>query len=162
MTQLTLLRHAKSSWDHPDLRDIDRPLNDRGKRDATLMSLVCAERISPPDLVLVSPAQRTRETIELFCDAWVSWEPEIVIDDRLYLAGRGDWRQLISDYHLEADHILACSHQPGVGDFARWLCREFDGNIPTATVISLRLKKGEVAENCGDLDFVGSPKQFRY
>ena len=116
MTRLTLLRHAKSSWEHSDLRDIDRPLNSRGRRDATLMGLVCEEQLPPPDFVLVSPALRTRETIEFFFEAWITAKPEIVVENELYLAGQGDWVQVLSENASRADHILACSkpvHCPG-------------------------------------------------
>ncbi len=161
MTRLTLLRHAKSSWEHSDLRDIDRPLNARGRRDATLMGLVCEERLPPPDFVLVSPALRTRETIEFFFEAWITAKPEIAVENELYLAGQGDWVQVLSENASRADHILACSHQPGIGNFARWLCRDFDGDVPTAIVISIILDSGSLGKHSGIPDFVGRPKEFR-
>ncbi len=161
MTRLTLLRHAKSSWDHSNLHDIERPLNARGRRDATLMGLVCGERLPPPDLVLVSPALRTRETVELFFGAWITAKPEFNLEEGLYLAGRRDWMHVLSEAASDADHILACSHQPGVGEFAGWLCRDFDGEVPTATVISIVLDSGRLKRHSGVPDFIGRPKDFR-
>jgi len=160
MTRLTLMRHAKSSWDRPDLRDIERPLNARGNRDATLMGLVCAERLPSPDLVLVSPAVRTRETIDLFFEAWISADPDVLVEEDLYLADRGDWLLVLSENAARTNHILACSHQPGVGDIARWLCRDFDADVPTATIISIVLETDELDQSSGKLDFIGSPKDF--
>lgn len=156
------MRHAKSSWDHPDLRDIQRPLNSRGQRDATLMGLVCADKIPSPDLVLISPAARTRETMELFFEAWNSSNPVLSIEDDLYLAGISEWLAVLSEHTGRADHIMACSHQPGTGDFARWLCPDVDGGLPTAAVISITFKSGELDRNSGSLDFEGRPKDFRY
>lgn len=162
MTRLTLMRHAKSSWDHPGLGDIQRPLNGRGQSDATLMGLVCSEKMPSPDLVLISPATRTRETMELFFEAWISSNPVMSIEEDLYLAGLRDWLAVLSEHADRADHIMACSHQPGTGEFARWLCPEFDGGMSTATVLSITFKSGELTKNSGHLDFEGRPKDFRY
>ncbi|RKX83968.1 MAG: hypothetical protein DRP70_14005 [Spirochaetes bacterium] len=160
MTRLTLLRHAKSVWDSPDQQDIDRTINDRGRREATLMGLVCAERLPPPDLVLVSPAVRARETVELFFEAWRDAKPEILVVEALYLAGLDDWRTILEENTGNAGHILVCSHQPGLGDFASWLCRDFSGKVPSATVISLLPESGKLAQDSAVLDFTGKPKDY--
>ncbi len=161
MTRLTLLRHAKSVWDSQDQQDIDRTLNDRGRREATLMGLVCGERLPPPELVLVSPAFRTRETIELFFEAWRGAGPQILVAEDLYLAGIEDLRTLLEENTGKAEHILVCSHQPGLGDFASWLCRAFDGNVPPATVISMLLNSGRVEKDSGTQDFIGRVSDFQ-
>jgi phosphohistidine phosphatase len=62
MKRLMLMRHAKSSWDQPDLPDFDRPLNKRGKRDAPLMARRLCELGEKPDLILSSPAERAIRT----------------------------------------------------------------------------------------------------
>jgi len=62
--RLIVMRHAKSSWDHPRLRDHDRPLNPRGQRDAPRIADALAERDWTPALILVSSATRTRETLD--------------------------------------------------------------------------------------------------
>jgi len=160
MTRLTLLRHAKSVWDSSDQQDIDRTINDRGRREATLMGLVCAERLPPPDIALVSPAVRARETVELFFEAWRDAKPQILVAEALYLAGHEDWITVLEENTGNADHILVCSHQPGLGDFASWLCREFDGNVPPATVISLLPDSGKLAQDSAVLNFTGKPKDY--
>src|SRR5882757_6195049 len=63
--QLLLLRHAKSSWDDPDLADFDRALGSRGLKTAPLIGRELARRDWLPDLALVSPALRTRDTWRL-------------------------------------------------------------------------------------------------
>ncbi len=62
MKTLIIVRHAKSSWDNPDLKDIERPLNDRGEKDAPKMAKRLKEREITPDLLLSSPAVRAIET----------------------------------------------------------------------------------------------------
>ncbi|HVG21430.1 MAG TPA: histidine phosphatase family protein, partial [Blastocatellia bacterium] len=69
MKTLLLLRHAKSDWDDPKLRDFDRPLAARGKRDAPRIGKALKERGPSPDLIVSSPAARARETIEAVIDS---------------------------------------------------------------------------------------------
>ncbi|XP_050226992.1 uncharacterized protein At3g52155, chloroplastic [Mercurialis annua] len=63
--RLILLRHAKSSWDNPSLRDHDRPLSQAGRADATTLSLKLQQLGWIPQLILSSDAKRTRETLQL-------------------------------------------------------------------------------------------------
>ena len=70
MRQLLLLRHAKSSWDDPRLSDHARPLNARGRRAAMGMGLAMRELGLAPDIVLVSSARRTLQTLEAISDAF--------------------------------------------------------------------------------------------
>jgi len=165
VTRLTLLRHAKSSWDDPELRDIQRPLNPRGLRDAPFMGAYCADRLSQPDLVLVSPARRAQETVELFLEGWRTriesdggrWRtPEIAVLDELYLAGSRDWDAVLDQFGRQGDHILACGHQPGIGDFAREFDPRFRGDFPTAAVVSFSVDDGSP-----EIDFVERPKDAR-
>ena len=62
---LLLVRHAKSSWDDVALPDKERPLADRGKRDAPMMGKRLAKRQVKPDLILTSPARRALSTAEI-------------------------------------------------------------------------------------------------
>ena len=65
MKTLFLIRHAKSSWDDPALSDKDRPLGDRGRRDAPRMGKRLAKRNVRPDLILSSSARRALTTAEI-------------------------------------------------------------------------------------------------
>ena len=68
MRLLTLIRHAKSSWDYPGLTDFERPLNDRGRRDAPRMAQRLGRSCKPPLLLLSSPATRAVTTARLFAE----------------------------------------------------------------------------------------------
>lgn len=161
MRRLTLLRHSKSSWKNAELADIDRPLNNRGRRDAKTMGADCAERIPPPEIALVSPARRVRETIELFFGAWTAATPAIIGVDEIYQAGVGDWIKIIrTTYAADTKHLLACGHQPGLGEFVDWLCKEAIGELPTSTVISILLLDEQLGKRSGKLDFVRRPREI--
>ena len=86
MKTLFLIRHAKSSWDDTALPDKDRPLNDRGRRDAPKMGERLAKRDVKPDLILSSPAVRALRTAEIIAKK-LDYRRKIVVNERLYAAG---------------------------------------------------------------------------
>ena len=81
---LSLFRHAKSSWDNPNLGDFDRPLNERGREAAPRMGTFMARSGIVPDLVLSSPSVRTRQTLGLVLPH-LSPAPAVLYEDTLYL-----------------------------------------------------------------------------
>ena len=88
MKTLFLIRHAKSSWDDTALSDKDRPLHDRGKRDAPKMGKRLARRDVKPDLILSSPAMRALTTAEIIAKKLDYKRKDIVVDDRCMPARR--------------------------------------------------------------------------
>jgi len=70
MKRLYLVRHAKSSWNRPELDDIDRPLNKRGKRDAPFMGQRLKQHDVCPDLIISSPAKRALKTAKIIAHLW--------------------------------------------------------------------------------------------
>lgn len=117
MLTLTLFRHAKSSWDHPQLTDFDRPLNERGRRDAPVMGRYLAEHKLIPALILCSAAQRTRETLEL---AWADWpdRPQADFAEALYLATQDTMLSILQSVPASARHVMMIGHNPGIHAFA--------------------------------------------
>jgi phosphohistidine phosphatase len=116
MRQLLLLRHAKSSWDDASMPDRDRPLNARGRRSAVVMRQAMRDLGLVPDLVLVSTARRTMETLE----ALEPWDDAPLVDplDSLYLANP---MQLTAALHGVAEtvrSVLLIGHNPGLHDLA--------------------------------------------
>src|ERR1700744_1453057 len=86
MKTLIVIRHAKSSWDHAGISDIDRPLNDRGRRDAPGMARRLIKKDISIDRFVSSPAKRARQTAELFIHAFDGKEKEIRFISELYHA----------------------------------------------------------------------------
>ena len=86
MKSVLILRHAKSSWKHPDLPDHDRPLNKRGKRDAPLMGRLLKKGRSCPRHHHNSTAIRARSTAEAVAKA-SGYKGEIILNKSLYAAG---------------------------------------------------------------------------
>lgn len=123
MPRLVLFRHAKSAWDDPDLPDIDRPLARRGRLAASLMGTWLGEEGLRPDLVLISPALRTRETWRRAAAA-AGFEPPARI------------RAIPELYMAEPDAALAILHHEAGAP------REDDGTAPPETVLMLGHEPG--------------------
>ncbi|PZV33347.1 SixA phosphatase family protein [Mesorhizobium kowhaii] len=120
MKQLLLLRHAKSSWDDPDLDDFDRPLAGRGLKAAKLMGRELATRDWLPDLVLVSPALRTRDTWRLVA-AELPAHPRVAFAEALYDASATDILNQIHQADASSGSLLVVGHNPGLEDLAKQL-----------------------------------------
>ena len=149
MKYLTLLRHAKSSWDHAGLSDHERPLNDRGNRDAPrvarALAAAYAERGVPlPQRALVSSACRTRETADLVLPEMAS--AQLQIRDELYLASAGEMMRILAAADEQLSHVLLIAHNPGTGTLADLLATDRPlHTFPTCCAVVLRF----------DIDFWG-------
>ena len=110
MKHLLLLRHAKAMTGEPGMSDRDRPLAPRGHRDAALMGKAIAAE--PPDLILCSPAKRTRETLAEILPA-LPGKPRVVYADALYGAP-GDYAEIIADNADDAERLLVVGHNPTI------------------------------------------------
>jgi phosphohistidine phosphatase len=118
--RLLLLRHAKSSWDDPDLVDFDRPLSGRGLKTAPRVGRELARRGWLPDLALVSPALRTRDTWRLVAaELPASVQAEFI--QALYEATAADILAKVRQANAEASSLLVLGHNPGLEEFARRL-----------------------------------------
>jgi len=116
MRQLLLLRHAKSSWDDPKLPDHARPLDRRGRNAAAAMRRAMRELGLSPDVVLVSSARRTLQTLE----ALEPWDDTPLVEpmDALYLATGKQLLQVLSGVAETARGVLLIGHNPGLHDLA--------------------------------------------
>lgn len=124
MKTLYLVRHAKSSRDAPMLPDKDRPLNDRGKRDAPRMAKQLAKRDVKPDLILSSPARRALTTAELFAKNLNYKVNDIVIDKRLYATSPEGLLEVIREYGDKPKRVMLFGHNPELTELAHRLSRK--------------------------------------
>ncbi len=138
MKELFLVRHAKSNWDNMDLKDIDRPLKDRGIRDALLMGGYIMKEYTIPDRILTSPACRAFHTAILFSRAMKSSGRKIQVEDDLYLASYGEMESLVRKTEDETKGLMIVGHNPGITDLANFFMEEFIHNIPTSGFVFFR------------------------
>lgn len=137
MKTLLLIRHAKSSWDDPGLSDFERPLNERGKRDAPLMAERLHERGIKVDAFISSPARRARKTAEHFAKQYKKEKDDLVLKTELYMAGDDAFFNVIEGLNDDYDCVAVFSHNPGITDFANGLSDARTDNIPTCGVFAV-------------------------
>lgn len=117
--RLLLLRHAKSSWDDPELPDHDRPLAPRGRRAAKLIRGHLREKRIPISLVLCSSARRTRETVEL-----VGPEGELKIEEELYSASSDRLLGRLRALSDDLETVMLVGHNPAIQELTAGLARD--------------------------------------
>ncbi|PLX82828.1 MAG: phosphohistidine phosphatase [Desulfuromonas sp.] len=162
MKRLLLVRHAKSSWDDPDLADIDRPLNKRGKRDAPTMGRRLAERGIAPGLIVSSPAKRARRTALLLAEEIAYPEETIALDERIYEASAAELLDVIRGFDDAQDTALLVGHNPGLTELGNLLTGAGIANIPTCGILCAELRGTswkELAAGATILSFFDYPKR---
>src|SRR3989454_8020462 len=136
MKSVLLLRHAKSSWKHPELADHDRPLNKRGKRDAPLIGRLLKKKGLVPDIIISSTAIRARSTAEAVAKA-SGYKGEIVLDKSLYAAGPDAYFSVIQDLSNEYVRALIIGHNPGLEELVEMLTGEIH-LMPTCSLAHVK------------------------
>lgn len=121
MKTLYLLRHAKASWKDGELRDVERPLKEKGRLQADAMSDHLSPLLPPPREVLCSPAVRTRQTLDYFLEVWPMKRDRILMPDDLYLAEAEVLLNRIGTLDTSLDVVMLVGHNPGLTDLARIL-----------------------------------------
>ena len=132
MKRLILMRHAKSSWDHDNLSDHQRPLNKRGRRDAPRMGTFVQEQGIEVDAIFCSTAKRTRETLTLFLDEY-TFEREPNFVERFYHADLRDYLELLAELPDDVESVMLIGHNPTMADALDFFCDEVE-KFPTAAV----------------------------
>jgi phosphohistidine phosphatase len=157
---LFLLRHAKSSWDDPELADFDRPLNNRGRKAAKFIGELIADRGIAPRMIVSSPAERARQTAELVTKS--ADLPKVRFDDRIYEASALSLFHVIGEFPDDRDPILLVGHNPGMEELLRLLTGQVH-EVPTAALIGITLdvpRWSDIAVSCGHLEFIVRPKDL--
>ncbi len=161
MKTLFLVRHAKSSWDDPALADKDRPLNDRGKRDAPKVGERLAKAGAKPDLILSSPAKRALTTAEIIARELGYKRKNIVVDDRLYAVESEVLLDVIRQLDDGAECVMLFGHNPELTELAHRLSGKIC-HMPTCAVAELKFdvklwkRIGEVSPS---MVAVGHPRE---
>jgi phosphohistidine phosphatase len=165
MKKLIIVRHAKSSWDNPDLDDFDRPLNKRGLKDAPRMGKRLKEKHITPDIMLSSPAERALATCQAIATVLQFDQSKIKTDKRLYHANEDqilDVIRSLKDSPRDSEEVVMIfGHNPGLTEFANALLNETIDNIPTCGIVAAELpveRWQNVTFGCGEMLFFDFPK----
>jgi phosphohistidine phosphatase len=164
MKALTIIRHAKAERPEGYASDFERPLTQRGHKDAQRIGEI-VQRLEPPvDWLASSPAARTRQTAERIAHICnyapkIQWEPEI------YEASADDLLALLAKAPQDIQHILLIGHNPGLAELTSGLITGAPGRLPirmpTAALAHLHLEIfwwNQIRWGCGVLEHLGTPK----
>ncbi|HEX8558159.1 MAG TPA: histidine phosphatase family protein [Pyrinomonadaceae bacterium] len=160
MKTLYLLRHAKSGWNVPGLRDFDRPLNARGREEAPLVGRFLRERKLRVDLIISSPAERARQTAALVKEA-AGLSAELLYDERIYEADAARLLEVVTRAGETADALLLVGHNPGMEELLLLLTGA-GRQMQTAALacVALEVERwGEARDGSGRIEWLVPPKE---
>jgi phosphohistidine phosphatase len=165
MKTLYLLRHAKSSWDDPELSDLERPLNKRGQRDAPLMGKRLADQKIKLDAILTSPAQRTVETALHIARGLKIPKREIRMSEHLYPGTIGDLLLAIRSCPDKIENLLVIGHNPAITELVNLLGNFESGaeieSLPTCGIVAFEFSCSawqKIKKRKGQMLFFDYPK----
>ena len=159
MKKLFLIRHAKSGWDNPALKDIERPLNERGYTNANEMSL---QLKATPDLIITSPAIRAMSTALIFARNLNYNFNNIVIKQELYDTNVKDYLSVLHSIDNQIKTVLLFAHNPIISDFANSLTKDLPMEMPTCAIAGISFNINEWKEiklKIGELFLFDYPKK---
>lgn len=163
MKKLYLVRHAKSSWKYPELSDFERPLNQRGKKDAPKMGKWLRTRKIVPDLIISSPAVRASTTAKIFSEILSYPSEQIRYHDQMYGMGVVTLLDIIKKTEESVKRLMLFGHNPEITSLANTLSDTYIDNIPTCGIYALNIKAEkwkDINDKCSRLDFFQFPKNL--
>jgi phosphohistidine phosphatase len=116
MKTLLLLRHAKSSFKHPEIHDHDRPLNKRGRKEAPNIGKYLKDNDLVPDLILSSTARRARDTAQAVVEG-SGFDGQVDLYQDLYLSDTSCYMDILRCLPDEANRVLVVGHNPDMEEF---------------------------------------------
>jgi phosphohistidine phosphatase len=166
MKELVLVRHAKSDWTKESIKDIDRPLGERGYEDAYLLSKWFKEEMGLPDTILSSPATRALNTAFIFARTFGINERDVLIDETLYESFVKSYLKSISQINNKVNRLMVFGHNPMLTELSNELNKDllFD-NVPTCGIIRIGFEfkdwKDILNKQEGKLLMSKFPKSFK-
>ena len=137
MKTLLILRHAKSSWKHPELADHERPLNKRGQHDAPKIGSLLVDRELLPQLILSSTSIRTRQTAEALIQT-SGFSGKVEFLDSLYMAEPPAYLKALRALPDDLERVLVIGHNPGLEGLVQLLGGQIVA-LPTAALAHIVL-----------------------
>ncbi|MBD3788786.1 MAG: histidine phosphatase family protein [Campylobacterales bacterium] len=163
MKTIYLIRHAKSDWSAPDTYDAQRGLSKRGKKAIPIMAKALHEKHIKPDLIISSPAKRTKLTAKGLLKE-LGYSQKIIYQDDLYLADPDTMLSVVKSIDDKYRSIFLIGHNPGITEFANLMSDGEIENIPTLGIVALHCTSKRW-EDCGyhhaSLEFFIYPKMLK-
>jgi phosphohistidine phosphatase len=162
MKKIYLIRHAKSSLGDFDTSDFNRPLNKRGNKDAPFM----AQRLKffgiMPDLIIASPALRTKTTAKLIANGIGYDTQKIVFENALYASSYTNYRYILDSLDEKYNEVFIVAHNPEITEVGERLSGAILTNIPTCAIVCIQFDVQsfkDIKEEEGQVLFFDYPKK---
>ena len=139
MKTLYVVRHAKSSWKESGLSDFDRPLNDRGRKDALRMGKRLKQKQVKPDLMVTSPAKRALSTCKRIAEILDYPKEKIKTDQQMYHADEEELLSVVRNVNDRHGSLMVYGHNPGLTNFVHALSHDHKmevDDIPTCGIVA--------------------------
>jgi len=164
MKTLFVIRHAKSSWDFPELRDSERPLNGRGRKDAPMMAKIIHTQNIKIDKIVSSPALRALTTAIHFSKQFEIPKESIKIEPEIYEAYSATILRLIQAFENEWDTVFIFGHNPAFTDVLNYFTSNYIGNLPTCGIGKITANVDtwkDFSPDSGKLQQTYFPKEYK-
>jgi phosphohistidine phosphatase len=161
MKNLWLIRHAKSSWNHGEIQDSFRPLNERGYRDAPEMAMRVKKAGIMPDLIISSHAIRAYSTAMIFADVLKYPESDIRIFTKLYGATTNSYLSAIHSVPDQYNTVFLFAHNPTISQTLEVLAGLEHQELPTCGIAHIQFAHDQwkdCAAKSGKLMLLDYPK----
>ncbi len=163
MKSVIFVRHAKSSWDNPDLSDFDRPLNKRGLKDAPFMAQVLAQMNIKPDKIISSPAIRALTTARHFAEKLDYPINDISTHNDIYEKGANAIINIITNLDNNLNCIMLFGHNPDLHHLVTYLSDLTIDNLPTCGIVCIDFNVAswsDIKNSKGVIRFFEYPKKY--
>lgn len=142
--RLFMIRHAKSSWKNPLQSDYDRPLNDRGERDAPMMGSKLKELNISPDIIISSTAKRAAQTAKKIAKEIGYKTEDIKWYDKLYHCIPPVFEEVLYELNDDIYNVFIVAHNPGITEFINEFSAQFStDNMPTCGIVGAEFELKE-------------------
>lgn len=158
--KLLIIRHAKSDWGNADLKDFDRPLNHRGKKDAPEMAKRLINKGIKPDFIISSPALRAISTCKIISEK-LEFKDKIYIEPDIYEATYNTLLRLINGFNNDHNFVALFGHNNGITDLAIHLSDADIYDIPTCGMVLIEFPFDDwnmISKGTGEVLFYDYPK----
>ena len=165
MKQLILIRHAKSDWGNEFLKDIDRPLNDRGYADAYFLGEWFLKNKALPEQIVASTATRALNTALIFARIFDFDMKRFCLEKEIYESSVERLLSIIHEQDDARERIMLFGHNPAFTNICNELSDDlFFDNVPTCGIVALNFNISswsELSKKTGKVDFYQFPKEFK-
>ena len=165
MKEIILIRHAKSDWGNELLKDVDRHLNERGYRDAYILSKWYVEAKTQPGLILSSTGVRALSTALIFARSMEFEMKNFQLEETIYEASLDTLLTVVAKQNDSKNSIMLFGHNPSITNLCNKLSDDlFFDDVPTCGIISYSFnveKWNEVKLKKGKLNYFQFPKDFK-